>query len=295
MSPQPLVTVGVPVYNGERFLRQCIDSLLNQTFRDFRLVVSDNASTDRTREIAESYVAADSRVTYRRHAKNIGMYGNFDSLLRTAETKYVKLANADDYWSREMLGDALQQLESDSSVVLCYPLMTMIDAEGKIIERYGYRLHLLEDDPVIRFRRVLTEIRLVNQLMGVMRNDAARRLLPLLEHTLGDRILVAELSLHGKIFQVDKYQYFRRFHEHSSSFSRGSDAHQIAHVYSEGTRSIGFKSWKYHHALMRRVGHSGLEIAKKADLLAFLLRGALWDRHALLGDLVAGIRHGTGQ
>jgi glycosyltransferase involved in cell wall biosynthesis len=288
MSLQPLVTLGVPVYNGERFLRQCIDSLLGQTFRDFRLVISDNASTDRTREIAESYVAADPRVAYRRHATNIGMYGNFDSLLRSAETKYVKLANADDYWSPDMLGDAVHQLESDPSIVLCYPLMTKVDAEGKSTEKYGYRLHLIEDDPATRFRRVLTEIGLVNQLMGVIRSEAVRSLLPLLEHTLADRILVAELSLYGKIFQLDKYQYFRRLHEKSSSFNRGSETHQIAHVYAEGTKRIGYKSWKYHYALMRRVGHSGLTTAQKAGLLRFLLRGALWDRHSLLSDLVAG-------
>ena len=294
MSAQPLVTLGVPVYNGERFLRQCIDSLLHQTFRDFRLVISDNASTDRTREIAESYVAADPRVAYRRHATNIGMYGNFDSLLRSAETKYVKLANADDYWSPDMLGDAVRQLESDPSIALCYPRMTMVDADGKTTEKYGHGLHLIEDAPATRFRRVLTEIGLVNQLMGVIRCEAVRRSLPLLEHTLADRILVAELSLYGKIFQLDEYQYFRRFHEKSSSFNRGSDAHQIAYVYAQGTKGIGYKSWKYHYALMQRVGHSTLATTKKARLLAFLLRGALWDRHSLLGDLVASTRQGTG-
>src|SRR6185437_3413175 len=86
-----LVTVAVPVYNGERFLRQCLDSLLSQTYRDFVLVISDNASTDRTQEICESYANADARVRYHRNAVNVGLYGNFNLLLGLVRTPYVKL------------------------------------------------------------------------------------------------------------------------------------------------------------------------------------------------------------
>jgi glycosyltransferase involved in cell wall biosynthesis len=85
------------------------------------LVISDNASTDGTGEIAESYAKADGRVRYHRHEKNIGLYGNWNFLLRSAESKYVKVAAADDYWSPTMVGDAIEQLDKDPSVVLCHP------------------------------------------------------------------------------------------------------------------------------------------------------------------------------
>src|SRR5262245_44896971 len=141
MRPQqPLLTIGVPVFNGARFLRQCLDSLLSQSFTDFILVISDNASTDVTRDIAESYARADWRVRYHRHAKNMGMYPNFNFVLRSAESKYVKLAHADDCWSPSMVGDTIRQLESDSSIALCYPMMTMIDSDGNNTARYEYRL-----------------------------------------------------------------------------------------------------------------------------------------------------------
>ena len=81
MQPEKaLVTIGVPVYNGERFLEQCLDSLLSQTYRDFVLVISDNASTDRTQEICGRYAKADPRVRYHRNPVNIGLYGNFNRL-----------------------------------------------------------------------------------------------------------------------------------------------------------------------------------------------------------------------
>ena len=93
------MTIGVPVYNGERFLAECLDSLLSQTYRGFILLISDNASTDSTEEICQRYVKADSRVRYHRNETNIGLYGNFNLLLRMVRTRYVKLASADDFWA----------------------------------------------------------------------------------------------------------------------------------------------------------------------------------------------------
>src|SRR5262245_34149392 len=173
-SDSALVTVAVPVYNGERFLKQCLDSLLSQTYRNFVLLISDNASTDCTREICEGYAKADSRVRYHRNRVNIGLYGNFNLLLGQVGTRYVKLASADDFWAPTMLADAMEQMESDSSLVLCYPKAVLVDEAGREIRRYENPLHLMEDDAALRFKRVLTGIGLVNQLMGVIRTDAVR-------------------------------------------------------------------------------------------------------------------------
>jgi glycosyltransferase involved in cell wall biosynthesis len=286
----PLITICVPVYNGARYLRQCVDSLLGQTFGDFALVISDNASTDGTREIGEAYARADRRVRYHRHESNIGLYGNWNFLLRSADSKYVKIAAADDYWSPTMVGDAVEQLENDPSIVLCYPLTTMVDAERNETGKYDYRLHITDTEPATRFRRVLTEIRLVNQLTGVIRTEAVRRALPILQHTVGDRLYVADLSLYGKIFQLDEYQYFRRFHEGASSFHRSSEAHQVTYVLAAGAKKLRYEAWKYHGALLRRVARSPLPPVEKGKLLGWLVRGAVWDRHRLVADIAATMR-----
>ena len=158
------------------------------------------------------------------------MYGNFNLLLTLARTPYVKLASADDFWAPTMLADAMEQMQSDPSLVLCHPRAVLVDEDGREIRRYERPLHLMEDDPAVRFRRVLTELGLVNQLMGVMRTDAVRSMLPFMSYPPADTVFLAELSLYGKIMELPKFQYFRRFHEECSSWDRKSDAHQIKRV-----------------------------------------------------------------
>jgi len=283
--PAPLVTVGVPVFNGERYLSDCLDSLLGQDFEDFSLIISDNASTDGTEDISREYEKRDSRIRYVRNPKNIGMYGNITALFRLADTKYFKLANADDFWAPTMLRKSVDLLERDTSVVLCYPHTILVDKNRRVTQRYGKELHLLESEPVRRFKRVLSELRLVNQLQGVIRSAVLRRVLPLRDHTFSDRVLLAELSLYGRIYQLPDYLYFRRFHEDSSSFARASESHQIRHVYPEGTRNIRWESWRYHLGLIKRVLLSRLSPREQSDLLAFLMRNMFWERGALMGEL----------
>jgi glycosyltransferase involved in cell wall biosynthesis len=285
MDPEKaLVTVGVPVYNGERFLAQCLDSLLSQTYRNFVLLISDNASTDRTPEICQRYVKADSRVRYQRNGVNIGMYGNYNRVLGLVRTRYVKFANADDFWAPTMLADSMAQMERDSSLVLCHPRTVLVDENGNEIRRYEKRLPLMEDDPAARFRRVLTELGLVNQLMGVMRTDAVRSMLPFMSHPPADAVFLAELSLYGKIMELPNFQYFRRFHEECSSWDRKSESHQIKRVSGEGTRRVRLATWKRYWGLVRRVLHSPLGFAPKMRLVGFLGRQAAWDRSALITE-----------
>jgi hypothetical protein len=166
----------------------------------------------------------------------------------------------------------------------------MVDADRNEMGKYDHRLHVMDAEPATRFRRVLTEIRLVNQLSGVIRTEAVRRALPIVSHTAGDRIYVAELSLYGKIFQLDEYQYFRRFHETSSSYRRDSEAHQVTYVLAAGASKLRYEAWKYHGALLRRVARSPLPAVEKAKLLGWLTRRAAWDRQRLVADIAATIR-----
>lgn len=290
LPPRPLVTVGVPVFNGGRFLRPCLDSLLTQDFRDFVLVISYNASTDNTASICAEYLKRDSRVSYVRHSRNVGMYANIESLFRRAESKYFKLANADDFWAPNMLSVCVAELERDPTVVLSYPLTILVDPQGKVIERYEGRLHVLDSSPVVRFRRVLNEARLINQLQGVIRLDALKQVRPLMSHPLADRVLLAELSMHGKISQVPEYIYFRRMHAASSSFNRSSEDHQVRYVLPAGARNIRWHAWRYHLGLLRRVLCAPLHPAEKLALVTYLARTIVWDRKALLSELVTGGR-----
>jgi glycosyltransferase involved in cell wall biosynthesis len=98
MQSKPKMSIGMPIYNGERFLREAMDSLLAQTFSDFELIISDNASTDMTGSICREYAEKDNRIKYIRQHENIGPLANFQFVLDAAVGDYFMWAAADDKW-----------------------------------------------------------------------------------------------------------------------------------------------------------------------------------------------------
>jgi glycosyltransferase involved in cell wall biosynthesis len=112
-----ILSIGFPVYNGEKFIKKRIESILNQTFKDFELTISDNASTDTTQMICEEYLKKDKRIRYIRQEKNMGSAWNFDFILNKAETEYFVMASADDIWSKNFLEKNIEFLEKNKQFV----------------------------------------------------------------------------------------------------------------------------------------------------------------------------------
>src|SRR5438128_763235 len=127
-SRTPLLTIGVPVYNGERYLEACLDSLLAQTFEDFLIIICDNASTDRTQEIARAYCSRDRRVRYHLNAKNIGCPRNFVKVFELSNTPYFRWAAADDLSAPQLVEQCIRVLQERADVVQAYPRTLFIDA-----------------------------------------------------------------------------------------------------------------------------------------------------------------------
>jgi len=127
MYSTPLVSVGLYVYNGERFLEEALDSILNQTFTDFELIISDNASTDRTGEIAEGYAKRDDRIRYYRSEKNMGGGWNMRRVYELATGKYFKWAAADDLLEPDFLRRCVEILESDPGCVVAQASTKQVD------------------------------------------------------------------------------------------------------------------------------------------------------------------------
>ena len=112
-AQKPLVTIGLPVYNGERFIREAIDSLLTQTLTNFILIISDNASTDNTPDIVKGYQEHDPRIRYIRQTKNVGQIANLRFLAGLAETKFFMWASDDDIWAKNYLEVVTQNITSE--------------------------------------------------------------------------------------------------------------------------------------------------------------------------------------
>lgn len=113
---KPIVTVAIPVYNGERFIKQAIDSVLNQTYKDFVLKIFDNCSTDCTSEIINSF--NDKRIKYVKNKKNIGMLSNWKKALDSATTKYVALLFSDDFYEPMFLEKTIKVFESNPEIAI---------------------------------------------------------------------------------------------------------------------------------------------------------------------------------
>lgn len=121
----------MPVYNGERFVREAIDSLLSQSFKDFTLFISDDASTDKTKEICKNYVKKDSRVVYFRQSKNLGMFSNFKFVLDKADGEFFMMAAQDDLWDKDFLKTCIDNLENNKNLGFAMTNMVEIDSNSK--------------------------------------------------------------------------------------------------------------------------------------------------------------------
>src|SRR6201993_2903203 len=156
MNPTPLVSVGLFVYNGERFIEEALQSILNQTFTDFELIISDNASTDRTGEIAEAYARRDDRIRYHRSEKNMGAGWNARRVYELATGKYFKQAAVDDLIEPDFLRRCVEILENDPGCVVAYARTKEVDENGIFIKNYTTLMKTDSSDPVERFLGILT-------------------------------------------------------------------------------------------------------------------------------------------
>ena len=130
LASPPTVSIGLAVYNGENYLALAIESVLAQTFTDFELIISDNASTDHTPEICAEYAAKDNRIRYHRNSSNIGATRNENLTFAMSRGKYFRWLGHDDLCAPDQLAACVAVLESDPTVVLCHSEVVEIDDDG---------------------------------------------------------------------------------------------------------------------------------------------------------------------
>lgn len=207
----PRLTIGLPTYNGQDHLAEALDALLGQTFADFELVISDNASTDGTEEICRDYARRDPRVRYVRQPKNLGAALNHNYLVDVARGELFKWASDDDLYARDLLASCVAVLDANPGVILSHAWTAMIDADGEVTSKAGYTLETDSPDPAVRFRSMLFGVG-GDDDYGVVRTEVLRRTALNQSYWHADRTIVAELALHGRFQHVPEPLYFRRDH-----------------------------------------------------------------------------------
>ncbi len=232
-SNSPRLSIGLPVYNGERFLAEVLSNFLAQTFTNFELVVCDNASTDGTQQICLAYARRDKRIHYFRNPINLGAVPNFNRAFQLSRAPLFKWAAHDDMYRSTFLETCVRILDANPDVVLAHCGSTFVDENGETFPYDNATLtyvdpytgvHQTPDSPAIgdsphaaaRFWQVLAGARWATHMFGVMRRDALAqtRLIP--NFSGGDRAMLAELALLGRFQSADEILFLKRFHEHVS-------------------------------------------------------------------------------
>jgi glycosyltransferase involved in cell wall biosynthesis len=281
----PRVSIGIPVYNSERYIRQSVGSLLAQTYGDFELVITDNASTDGTEAICREYVAKDKRVRYFRNERNLGGPANFRRVFSLCSGEFHKWSNADDSWDPTMIEKCVAVLDREPDVVVCYPMTRFINKDGDFFEDYDDNLHLYEDSPVARFIRAIEETTLCHVYQGVIRRAAMMRTGLMGDEMSSDVRFFAELSLYGKFFVLPEHLFFRRFHDASPSSDRSNWEAQRKFYDPERKGFFRLHSWRRYLHLLASVTGAPIDMKEKVKLYRYLGRKMRKQRRILLKEL----------
>ena len=211
------VSIGLPVYNGENYLKDALDSILAQTYTDFELIISDNASTDRTSEICQAYAAKDPRIRYYRTEKNLGAAWNFNHVFEISYGEYFKWAAHDDIIAPDYISKCVEVLDNDKSVILCNSRAKFIDKYGKIIADYNISPEKASSPkPQDRFGFLIFFDHWCFDVFGLIRSDDLRKTSLIRPYPGSDRALLAELGLIGRFYEIPDYLFFNREHTERS-------------------------------------------------------------------------------
>ena len=211
MSTSPRLSIGLPVYNGGQYLAKSLDALLGQSYGDFELIISDNASTDDTSEICRDYESRDPRVRYCRQPRNIGSSPNHNFVVEEARGEFFKWASYDDLYARDLLERCVEALDEHPDAVLAHSWTANIDETDTVFAAPAYPLATNAAMAPERFRSFLAASG-GDDIYAVIRTSTLRRVLPQDSYHHAEHPIVAALCLHGPFVQVPEWLYFRRDH-----------------------------------------------------------------------------------
>ena len=253
------ILIGMPVYNGDKHIGETIESILGQTFGDFRLLISDNASTDNTEEICRSYAQQDSRVNYYRQPQNLGMAPNFNYVFSPGETPYFKWAAHDDIIKPNYLRRCIDWLDNDSSLAMAHCPTLCIDDQSNEVGTYQ-DIGLASEHINERFWRVLWTVN-IYEIYGVMRSQCVAKTKLAGSYFGSERNILAEVLLQGNIGYLDQALFARRDHAGSltamhleskveHNFSQRQEAHASG-VNMSGVQTSAIRFREYFSSLLK--------------------------------------------
>jgi glycosyltransferase involved in cell wall biosynthesis len=285
----PRVSIGMPIYNAERYLAAALDSLLAQTYDDFELVICDNASTDSTQAICEQYAARDTRIHYHRNAANVGAAANFNRCFELATGEFFKWSAHDDLCEPTFLKQCVDILDAEPGCVLAYPRARIIDADGQTLEDYDHKLPTDSQSPFVRFSSLLRGHRCF-EIFGLIRRDALASTPVMGNYSHGDGVLLGRLALLGTFREVPEYLFLARQHAEQSMQMIG-DHESFAEWFDPANKGKTlFPNWRIFWEFSVSIHRVRIPLAQRVRCYAAIARQAWTRKLRLAGDITENAR-----
>ncbi|MBD3169386.1 MAG: glycosyltransferase [candidate division Zixibacteria bacterium] len=287
MSSKPRVSIGLPVYNGAAYLRETIESILNQTYTDFELVISNNASTDETDSICREYAFGDNRIRYYSYGKNSGAAWNYNNVFYLSRGKYFKWGAHDDICAPENIEQCVKALDENPQAVLSYPKSDLIDEHGLEIEVGKEDLYLSSSDIRDRFAKCLDPMPLYhNPVFGLTRREVLAKTRLIEPYLASDRCLMAELSLHGTFHEIPEVLFYRR----KRPGNIGTSPEDLEFYNPSLKGKIVFPEWRVFLEHMKSVWKTRIPQGSKILLWWDVIKWALRKRKIMLWQIKLAVK-----
>jgi|WetSurMetagenome_2_1015567.scaffolds.fasta_scaffold03294_4 glycosyltransferase involved in cell wall biosynthesis len=290
----PTVTIGLPVFNGELLIRQTLESILQQTFADFELLIGDNASTDSTLGICAEFASRDPRIRILTSETNKGAAPNYNRLVHEAAGRYFRWQPHDDLIAPTFLEQCVGYLEAHPSIILCYPSTCAIDENGKPFDRKPEdTLDVTAAQPAVRLRQYFESSflnRQCNAVLGVVRTHVLRTTGLIGPYTASDKILLTELALRGPFHQLPEALFFRRYHSQGSLAVHPNPAERDGWFDSHKRNRRAFVQWKWFAANIGAIHRAPLSIKESFASYLQMWRYFILYRYALKNELKEFLR-----
>ena len=215
-SMAPLVSVGLPVHNGENYIVGAIESILNQTYRNIELIISDNASTDNTGGICQKYTLIDNRVKYYRLNDNCGAMVNHNRVLDLAKGKYFQWICHDDECEQTYIQKCVGILEENEQIICCFSVIKFIDGKDNVLRLSKNELSIFDDSRLERMKKFVdlqkASVDIFCAMYGLFRTASIKKLGPLGTYIAGDQVYLLKMVFDGKLYQLNDPYLSRREH-----------------------------------------------------------------------------------
>lgn len=292
---EPKVVIGLPVYNGQRFVAQAIESHLSQSYGDFVLVISDNGSTDSTPQICRDYASRDPRVRYLRSDQNRGILWNHRRVMEgiTSPNQYFRWAAGDDIMEPGLLQAMVDVLDRRADVEAIVPDTKNIDMEGNIVGTMDRKLDLQSADPCERARDILWGGYQMVIAFGLFRTSTLQCLRTRPDYLGWDFVFVWELALRGLMVQPRGPVLLRRYHPGAMSHVK-TKKEMKKWVEPNFKGVLNFPHWTWSYERLRCLMRSPISTRDKWRIVRLLARDVRWQRARLSRDVTQAARRALG-